>query len=64
MSRIGKPVFSIYFGSVFREKVPTSQIASPKELKATFKGGLRFVRPAGRSYSGVKVSYEPDRGNR
>jgi hypothetical protein len=23
-----------------------------------------FVRPAGRSYLGVKVSYEPDRGNR
>jgi hypothetical protein len=25
---------------------------------------LSFVRPAGRSYQGVKVSYQPDRGNR
>ena len=23
-----------------------------------------LLRPAGRSYLGVKVSYEPDRGNR
>ncbi len=49
-------VFAVIFGAI-------SVLVFPN-FKPSAVIVFLLVRPAGRSYLGVKVSYEPDRGNR
>ena len=48
-----------------RRKILRQDFECVYALRATLTTSpVAFVRPAGRTHLGVKVSYEPDRGNR